>query len=149
MVCSLNIWHIITSQLAENTLTFIFWNSSKCFLPRAWDPLSNLHSTGEFEWWIYSCAHSQTIFIWASRVAQWSRYSGFESRLCRSRPWPVDPPNGAQLAKHRPGEDLAGRDVLVPSRTSDSCGGPGKVHTDTVARCTVFSPTHWCGWLPG
>jgi hypothetical protein len=41
------------------------------------------------------------------------------------------------------GEGLAGRDILVPSRTSDSCGGPGAVHTDTVVRCTVFPPTHW------
>ena len=23
------------------------------------------------------------------------------------------------------------------------------VHADQVARCTVFPPTHWCGWLPG
>uniref|UniRef100_A0A8C7M862 Golgin A3 n=1 Tax=Oncorhynchus kisutch TaxID=8019 RepID=A0A8C7M862_ONCKI len=41
------------------------------------------------------------------------------------------------------------RDILVSSRTSDSCGGPGAVHTDQVARCTVFPPTHWCGWLTG
>jgi hypothetical protein len=27
------------------------------------------------------------------------------------------------------GEGLAGRDVLVPLRTSDSCGGPGAVHS--------------------
>ena len=47
------------------------------------------------------------------------------------------------------GEGVAGRDVLVPSRTSDTCGGPGTVHAHTVARCTVFPPTHWCGWLPG
>uniref|UniRef100_A0A8C7UMZ1 Syntaxin binding protein 6 (amisyn) n=1 Tax=Oncorhynchus mykiss TaxID=8022 RepID=A0A8C7UMZ1_ONCMY len=39
------------------------------------------------------------------------------------------------------GEGLAGRDV-VPSRTSDSCGGPGTMHADTVARCTVFLPCH-------
>ena len=39
------------------------------------------------------------------------------------------------------GENLAGMDVLVPLRTSDSCGGPGAVHADTVARCTVFPPT--------
>ena len=47
------------------------------------------------------------------------------------------------------GEGLAGRDVLVPSRTSDSCDGPGAMHAGMVARCTVFPPTHWCGWLPG
>jgi hypothetical protein len=38
------------------------------------------------------------------------------------------------------GEVLAGRDVLVPSRTSDFCGGPGAVHavygvsSDTLVR---------------
>uniref|UniRef100_A0A8C7GJN9 Engulfment and cell motility 1 n=1 Tax=Oncorhynchus kisutch TaxID=8019 RepID=A0A8C7GJN9_ONCKI len=26
--------------------------------------------------------------------------------------------------------------------------GPGAVHADQVARCTVFPPTHWCRWLP-
>ena len=46
-------------------------------------------------------------------------------------------------------EGLAGRDILVLSRTSDSCGRPGAVHADQVARCTVFPLTHWCGWLPG
>ena len=46
-------------------------------------------------------------------------------------------------------EGLSGRDILVSSRTSDSCGGPGAVHADTIARCTVFPPTHWCGWLQG
>ncbi|CAB1351343.1 unnamed protein product, partial [Coregonus sp. 'balchen'] len=39
----------------------------------------------------------------------------------------------------RLGEGLAGRGILVPSRTSDSCGGPGAVHADTVARCTLAS----------
>ena len=47
------------------------------------------------------------------------------------------------------GEGLAGQDVLVPSRTSHSCGGLGAVHADTVASCTVFPSTHWCDWLPG
>ena len=47
-------------------------------------------------------------------------------------------------ASSRSGEGLAGRDVLVPSLSSDSCGGPGVY---TVARCTVFPPTQWCGWL--
>jgi hypothetical protein len=49
----------------------------------------------------------------------------------------------------RLGEGLAGRDVLVPSRSSDSRGGPNTVQTDTVARCTVFPLTRWCVWLPG
>ena len=44
-------------------------------------------------------------------------------------------------------EGLAGRDILVSSLTSDSCGGPGAMHANQVARCTVFPPTHWCGWL--
>ena len=43
------------------------------------------------------------------------------------------------------GEGLAGRDVLVPSRASDSCGGPCAMHTDTVVRYTVFPPTYWYG----
>ena len=47
------------------------------------------------------------------------------------------------------GEGLAGRDVLVPLRTSDSYGGPGAVYADKVAKCTVFPPTRWCGWLLG
>jgi hypothetical protein len=46
-------------------------------------------------------------------------------------------------------EGLAGRDILVSLRTSDFYGGPGAVHADQVARCTVFPPTHWSGWLPG
>ena len=52
-------------------------------------------------------------------------------------------------ASSRLEEGLAGRDVLVLSRPSDSCGWPGAVHTDTVAmvaRCTVFPPTHWCSF---
>ena len=53
------------------------------------------------------------------------------------------------LASSELAEVLAGRDVLVPSRTSNSRGGPGAVHANTVARCTVFPPTHWCGWLLG
>ena len=45
-------------------------------------------------------------------------------------------------------EGLAGRDILVSLRTSDSCGGLGAVHADQVARCTVFLPTHWLpGWM--
>ena len=98
----------------------------------------------------------------ASRVAQWSK-ALHHSASCATRhpgsspgsiavgPRPKDPCGGAQLAQRRPGlgEGLAGRDVLVPSRTSDSCGGPGAMQTDTVASCTVFPPTHWCGWLSG
>ena len=45
------------------------------------------------------------------------------------------------------GEGLAGRDVLVQSRTNGSCGGQGAVHADMVARSTVFPPTHWCFWV--
>ena len=47
------------------------------------------------------------------------------------------------------GEGLAGKDVLVPSLTSDSCGGLGAVHTDMVARSMAFPPIHWCGCLSG
>jgi hypothetical protein len=69
-----------------------------------------------------------------------------KSRLCCSRPQPGDPWGCCTIGPVSLGEGLAGRDVLVPSRTSDSCGGPGAVHADTVARCTVFPLTHWCGW---
>ena len=54
--------------------------------------------------------------------------------------------NWASVVRVR--EGLAGRDILVSSCTSDSCGGLGAVHADQVARCTVFPLTHWCGWLP-
>ena len=88
----------------------------------------------------------------ASQVAQWSkalhciascaaRDSGFDSRACCNR---LRPGDTFGLASSGLGEGLAGRDVLFSSRTSDSCGGPGAVHADTVARCTVFSQT-----LPG
>uniref|UniRef100_A0A8C8BVU7 receptor protein-tyrosine kinase n=1 Tax=Oncorhynchus tshawytscha TaxID=74940 RepID=A0A8C8BVU7_ONCTS len=46
-------------------------------------------------------------------------------------------------------EDLVGRDVLVPSLSSDYFGGPGAMHADTVTSCKVFPPSHWCGWRPG
>ena len=46
-------------------------------------------------------------------------------------------------------EGLAGRDILVSSCTSESCGGLGTVHADQVVRCTVFLPTHWGGGLLG
>ena len=39
------------------------------------------------------------------------------------------------------GEGLAGGDVLVPSRFSNTCGGPGAMHADTVER----SSTAWLG----
>ena len=47
------------------------------------------------------------------------------------------------------GEGLANRDVLVPSCSNDSCAGLGAMQADTVTRCMVFPPAHWCGWLPG
>ena len=44
-------------------------------------------------------------------------------------------------------EGLAGRDILVSSCTSDTCGGPGAVHANQVARCTVFHPVRLASWL--
>jgi hypothetical protein len=77
------------------------------------------------------------------RPPEWrkARDSGLESRLCRSRP---GDPWGGTIGPASPGlgEGLAGRDVLVPSRTSDSCGGLGTVYVDTVTRCTVFPLKH-------
>uniref|UniRef100_A0A8C7G7T0 phosphatidylinositol-3,4,5-trisphosphate 5-phosphatase n=1 Tax=Oncorhynchus kisutch TaxID=8019 RepID=A0A8C7G7T0_ONCKI len=66
-------------------------------------------------------------------LAQWSkalqhsstRDSGFESRLCRSWWCTIGP------ASSRLGESLPSRNILA-------------VHSDTVTRCTVFPPTHWC-----
>ena len=52
-------------------------------------------------------------------------------------------------------EGLAGREILVSSRTRDSCApatpvaGRAQCALTKVARCTVFPPTHWCSWLPG
>ena len=46
-------------------------------------------------------------------------------------------------------EGLAGRDILV---SSDSCGGPDAVHSDQVARCTVFHSdtlVQLASWLDG
>ena len=67
-------------------------------------------------------------------MAQWlraNRVPGFAPRLCRNRPRP-----GGHGATHnwpsvvRVREGLVGRDVLVSSRTSASCGGPGAVRAN-------------------
>jgi hypothetical protein len=42
---------------------------------------------------------------------------------------------------HGAAHNWPSKDVLVPRHTSDSCGGPGAVQADTVARCTVSSDT--------
>jgi hypothetical protein len=65
-----------------------------------------------------------------------------------SQPAPTGRPIGRRTigpASSGLGEGLAGRDVLVPSRTSKSCGRPDAMHADTVARCTLFPLT----MLPG
>ena len=95
--------------------------------------------------------------MWGSRVARKSK-ALHRSASCATENLGLSPAGREREvdgATHnwpsviRVREGLAGRDVLVPSRTSDSCGGPVAVHADMVARCTVFPPTHWCGWLPG
>jgi hypothetical protein len=89
----------------------------------------------------------------ASRVAQWLRapycsascairVPGFAPRLCHNRPRPGGLWGDASSSGLW--EELVGRDVLVSSRTSDS-----RLPLTKVARCTVYPPTHWCGWLPG
>ena len=55
-----------------------------------------------------------------------TRDSGF--RLCRSREVHGALHNWPSIVRVR--EGLAGRDILVLSRTSDSCGGPGAVRTN-------------------
>ena len=95
------------------------------------------------------------IHVGASRVAQWlrvlycsascaTRDSGFAPRLCRNRPRPGGPwgvvrlgrvwPVGKALSHRAPATPVAGRALCVLTK---------------VARCTVFPPTHRCGWLPG
>ena len=46
------------------------------------------------------------------------------------RVWPV----GISLSHRTPATPVAGRAQCTLAK---------------VARCTVFPPTHWCGWLPG
>jgi hypothetical protein len=93
----------------------------------------------------------------ASRVAQWSKALAVPPETLGLSPGSVAAGRNREVhgATHNwPSivwvrEGLAGSDILVSSRTSDSCGGPGAVQADQVARCTVFPPTHWCGWLDG
>ena len=73
-----------------------------------------------------------------------TRDSGFVPRVCRSQPRPGGPWGDAQFVV-RVREDLAGRDILVSSRTRHLA----QCTLTKVARCTVFPPTHWWGWLPG
>ena len=46
------------------------------------------------------------------------------------RAWPV----GISLSHRAPATPVAGRTQCTLTK---------------VARCTVYPPTHWCGWLPG
>jgi hypothetical protein len=101
---------------------------------------------------------------WASRVAQWSKALHC-SASCVTRDPDSSPDSVAagydQETQGRStigpalsglAEDLAGSDALVPSRTSDSCGGLGAMHADTVARCTVLPPdtlVQLASWLSG
>ena len=69
------------------------------------------------------------------------RDSGFAPRRCRNgatHNWP-------SVVQVR--EGLAGRDIFVSSATP--VAGRAQCALTKVARCTVFPPTHWCGWLPG
>jgi hypothetical protein len=97
----------------------------------------------------------------ASRVVQWSKALHCNASCATGEPGlsPGSVAAGRNRETHgavhnwpsvvqvRGGFDRQGYPVL--SLTTDSCGGPGTMHTDTVARCTVFPPTHWCGWLLG
>ena len=75
----------------------------------------------------------------ASRVAEWLR-GLYCSASCATRD------SGCALATHKwPSgvrEGRAGRDILVSSRTSDSCGGPGAGHANQGCQVHgVFSDT--------
>ena len=84
--------------------------------------------------------HSRTFenYIPASRVAQWSNGTASQRKLCHQRLCSVAAGRDREVhgAKHnwpsvvRVREGLAGRDILVSSGTSDSCGGPGAVHVN-------------------
>ena len=56
------------------------------------------------------------------------RVPGFAPRLCRDREVRGATHKWPSVIRVR--EGLAGRDVLVSSRTSDSCGGPGAVRAN-------------------
>ena len=92
-------------------------------------------------------------------MAQWLR------ALYCSASGSIRVPGSVVTGRDRVREGLVGRDVLVSSRTSDSCGGPGAVHanqgcqvhgvaSDTLvrlasgldARC-VKKQCGWVGWV--
>ena len=101
-----------------------------------------------------SLASSKSASI-ASRVAQRlralycsancaTRDSGFAPRLCHNRPRPGGLWGDAQLGRVWPiGKSLSHRAPATPVAGRAHCA------LTKVARCTVFPPTHWCGWLPG
>ena len=73
----------------------------------------------------------------ASRVAQWSRaLQRSASGSVGSCPGSVGRDREVRGATHnwpsvvRVREGLASRDILISSRTSDTCGGPGAVHAN-------------------
>ena len=75
------------------------------------------------------------------------RDSGFKPRLCRDREvcgathyWP-------SVVRVR--EGLAGREILVSSRTCDSCGGPGTVHANQGCQVHGVSSNTSRAWLLG
>jgi hypothetical protein len=99
---------------------------------------------------------SQIAICRASRVAQWSTALLAVALEILVRVQALSQPAATRRHMRRRtigpvlsglGEVLANKDVLVPLCTSDSCGGLGTMHADTVARCTAFPPSQWCGWL--
>jgi hypothetical protein len=77
------------------------------------------------------------------RVSCATRDSGFAPRLCRDPGGPWVTHNWPSIVRVR--EGLGGRDILVSTRTSDSCGGPGQVHgvsSDTLVRLASGLDAH-------
>ena len=71
-----------------------------------------------------------------------TRDSGFAPRLCRSWPRP-----GGPWGRRTIGLASSGLGTVWP--VGISVAGWAQCALTKVARCTVFPPTHWCGWLPG
>ena len=99
-------------------------------------------------------------YSWASRVAQWARAlycsascatrdSGFAPRLCHN-----PAATGRSVGRRKIGIASLGSVWTVGISLSHRApvtpvAGRAQCTLTKVARCTVFPPTHWCGWLPG
>uniref|UniRef100_A0A674BQK8 Bromodomain and WD repeat domain containing 3 n=1 Tax=Salmo trutta TaxID=8032 RepID=A0A674BQK8_SALTR len=149
----------------ENPMEFakdvrLIFSNSKAYTPNKKSQVSVLILI-RFSMRIHFLGCTSTNFDWLSALEFFPRFKGGKKCGGSTRFWvrvqalsqsaATGGPMGRQTigpASSGLGEGLASRDVLVQSRTATPVAGLGAVHADMVARCTVFSPTHWCGWLP-